>query len=315
MTEPPMPRRVVMTGATGFLGSHVAALLLARGAEVIALVRGTSSRRLDPQVSCHVAPLDDVPALVEGCSGADWLIHLAGAVDFSDDWELCRRVNVEGTANVLRAARLAGVSRVVHVSSIVAVGASTRPELLDESAPWRLGRLRIPYVTTKREAEHLAFSAVRSGLDVVVVSPGCVVGPDDPSGSEYGTLCKRFWRGRIPFHFAGGGSFVDVRDVAAGIVQAGRLGRSGQRYLLTGHNLTLGDFFMELARVGGRRPTLRLPVAVGRLGAWLGSRLSRPGSRPYLSPAQARLLGLYFWFDCRRARGNWGTRSGRSGRR
>src|SRR4051812_44609632 len=146
-------RRVAVTGATGFLGHHLCVALTAAGAEVTALVRAFSdtSRLKTLGVRCQVAPLDEPVLLSEACRGRDLLFHLAGAVDFNNDWDQCRRVNVQGTANVLRAAARAGVRRIVHASSIVAVGATPRPARLDESSPWTLGGAAVPYVTTKRE--------------------------------------------------------------------------------------------------------------------------------------------------------------------
>src|SRR4029077_1389132 len=102
---------------------------------------------------------------------------------------------------------------------------------LDEKAQWNLARLRVPYVTTKRAAEELVLSAPAESLDVVVVNPASVVGPEDFSGSEFGTLCRRFWRGRLPFHFGGGNNFVDVRDVACGHLPPRQHGRSGGTHL------------------------------------------------------------------------------------
>src|SRR5262249_32175909 len=162
------------------------------------------------------------------------LFHVAGAVGFGEDWEPFRRANVEGTRNVLAAARAAAVRRVVYTSSIVAIGAGPLPRALDETAAWDLGRLRVPYVTSKGLAEEAALAAAGGGLEVVAVNPASVLGPDDFAGSEFGTLCRRFWRGRIPFHFGGGNNFVDVRDVAEGHLLAAQCGRSGERYLLGG---------------------------------------------------------------------------------
>jgi dihydroflavonol-4-reductase len=303
-------RRVALTGATGFIGHHTTGLLRRLGAEVIALVRNSSAQqRLEQQgIRCVVAALDNPADLARGCDGADVLIHLAGAVDMGNDWQRCQQVNVLGTRNVLQAARSAGVRRVVHVSSIVAVGASRRPDVLDESAEWNLGELQLAYATTKRQGELAALLDARCGQDVVVVNPGCVIGPDDVSGSEFGTLCRRFWRGRIPFYFAGGLSIVDVRDVAMGIQRAAQYGQAGRRYLLTGHNLRQGEFFTALARCAGRfYPRMRLPCLLGRFGAALADRWQgRGGRRPYLSAAQARALGLYFFYDCNRARQHLG---------
>jgi dihydroflavonol-4-reductase len=297
-------RRVAVTGATGFIGHHLCVALTAAGADVTALVRAFSdtSRLTALGVRCQVAPLDE-PVLIAGaCRGREILFHLAGAVDFNDDWDLCRRVNVTGTATVLRAATEADVRRVVHASSIVAVGATPEPVRLDESSPWTLGSRHVAYVTTKREGEQLARS-FRAGPEVVVVNPASVIGPDDYSGSEFGMMCRRFWQRRIPLVFGGGNNFVDVRDVAAGMMRAAERGRSGERYLLGGTNRSYTAFDSELARVAGRPiPRLWLPTGIARAGAILGNRFKKKTSkRPLLSPAQARLLGLYFYYDCSKA--------------
>jgi dihydroflavonol-4-reductase len=298
-------RRVAVTGATGFIGHHLCVALTAVGADVTALVRASSdtSRLGAMGVRCQVAPLDDPALLAEACRGRDLLFHLAGAVDFNNDWEQCRRVNVTGTANVLRAAAQAGVRRIVHASSIVAVGATPEPALLDESSQWTLGGKAVPYVTTKREGEQLAL-ACREGPEVVVVNPASVIGPDDFSGSEFGVMCRRFWQGRIPLVFGGGNNFVDVRDVAAGILAAADRGRPGERYILGGVNRSYTAFYSELARVAGRPISrFRLPTAVARIGAAIGDRLKKKRTkRPLLTSAQARLLGLFFYYDSGKAR-------------
>jgi dihydroflavonol-4-reductase len=295
---------VAVTGATGFIGHHLCVALVGNGADVIAIVRGSSdtSRLKVLRVHCHVAPLDEPYLLAEACRGCDLLFHLAGAVDFSNDWYHCRKVNVAGTASVLRAAAQAGVRRVVHASSIVAVGATRRPVRLIESSPWGLGGKRVPYVTTKHEGEQIALT-FREGPEVVVVNPGSVIGPDDYSGSEFGVMCKRFWQGRIPLVFGGGNCFVDVRDVVGGILAAADRGRPGERYILGGKNLSYTAFNSELARVASRAYfRFRLPTIVARLGANIGDLLKRKKSkRPLLSPAQARLLGLFFYYDCSKA--------------
>jgi dihydroflavonol-4-reductase len=298
-------RRVAITGATGFVGWHTASALVRRGAAVTAVHRAGSdvSRLLAAGVTCRVAALFNVPALAEALGGAEFLVHAAGAVDFGDDWARLRTVNVGGTRAVLAAARVAGVRRAVHVSSVIAVGGCETPRVLDETASWNLGRFRVPYATTKREGEEAALGANGGGLSVVVVNPGCVVGPDDFTGSEFGTLCKRFWRGRVPVYFPGGSNFVDVRDVADGVLRAAARGRAGERYLLTGANRTLRDFFGDLCRAAGRSlPRFALPAWLGAALAAVGRWLARRDGRPYLTPAQARLLGLYFYFSCEKAR-------------
>ena len=113
------------------------------------------------------------------------MFHLAAAVDFENDWHRFRQVNMEGTRHVVAAARSAGVRRLIHTSSIVAVGANRHPRVLDETATWDLNTLRVPYVTTKRLAEEWVLSASGRDLEVVVVNPASVVGPDDFSASEF----------------------------------------------------------------------------------------------------------------------------------
>jgi len=298
-------RRVAVTGATGFVGHHLATQLAQLGARVTALVRVTSSRgRLAAAgIPCTEAELHDPAALLQACRGCEFLFHVAGAVDFEDDWERFQRVNVEGTRNVLEAARVAGVRRVVHTSSIVAVGASLSPYARDETAAWNLGPLRVPYVTTKRQAEEVARAASGSGFEVEIVNTASVIGPDDVTASEFGTLCRRFWRRRIPLHFGGGNNFVDVRDVAIGHLLAAEHGVAGERYILGGHNRSFTAFFGDLARVADR-PIFRLclPDALGAVVARFNDRL-RGGrsSRSYLNAAQARMLSLFFYFRCGKA--------------
>jgi dihydroflavonol-4-reductase len=297
-------RPVAVTGATGFIGHHLATRLKQLGARVTGLVRAHS--RIDRlnsfNIRCIVAPLDQPDAMARGARGADVFFHLAGAVDFGNNAEHCRQVNVDGTANALRAARDAGVRRFIHASSIVAVGANRKPQPLDETAHWNLGDYRVPYATSKREAEATVL-ATPPPLDAVIVNPACVVGPDDFTHSEFGTVCKRFWRGRLPFYCGRGNNFVDVRDVAEGMLLASEKGRAGERYILGGDNLTYAQFFRLLAQIDGRSHLrMRLPLFVARLGALIADRFPRRRGKPYLTRAQARLLGLWFFFDSAKAK-------------
>jgi dihydroflavonol-4-reductase len=236
------------------------------------------------------------------------VFHLAGMVDFTSDWERLFRINVQGTRSVLAAARAANVRRLVHTSSIVAVGATACPCLLEENAPWNLGRMKVPYVTTKQLAEREVLAASNPDLETVVLNPGCVLGPDDHSGSEFGTMCRRFWHGRIPFYFGAGNNFVDVRDVVAGHLQAAIQGRPGNRYILGGHNRTYTAFFGDLARVARRMIfRLKVPCSLGTLLAALCERYQVSGkARPYLTLGQARLLSLFFYYDSTKARRHLG---------
>jgi dihydroflavonol-4-reductase len=305
-------RAVALTGATGFVGHHLAGLLRRLGAEVTALVRPESPTELlrAAGVVCTPAALGDPDGLARACRGREFVFHVAGEVSFENDWGGFVRTNVRGTQNVLAATRDAGVRRLVVTSSVVAVGGTDRPRALDETADWTLGRLRVPYVTTKRRAEQLALAASDGRREVVAVNPGCVVGPDDFRKSEFGRLCQRFWRGRVPFYFGGGNNFVDVRDVALGHLRAAERGRPGERYLLTGANRSYGAFFADLARAAGRSiARFRLPTGLAIPLAALEERHRRGRAAPRLTRAQAALAGLYFYFSARKAESELGYRA------
>lgn len=307
-----MPQeRIAITGATGFVGTHLVRALRAAAIPVRALVRASSkTEHLESlDVDCRRVSLDDAASLEAALLGCDVVFHLAGAVDFQGDGRRLHHVNVEGTRNILRAAANAGVRRAVATSSIVAVAGNREPRICDESERWNLASVRVPYVTTKRRAEEVALGERFGGLEVVVVNPSCVIGPDD-MGSEFGVICQRFWRGRIPFFFGGGTNFVDVRDVAAGHLAAAQFGRPGERYLLTGTNLTWNDFFVALSRTARQTiPRLRLPAVFGEWFA-AGEALWRGESnkRPNLSPDQAKLMPLYFFFHHEKATRELGYR-------
>jgi dihydroflavonol-4-reductase len=299
-------RSVAVTGATGFVGYHLVRQLTGAGARVTALVRSPSSsaRLVAIGVHCVRGNLDDTEALARLCDGCELVFHLAATVGFDGNWDHYRQINVRGSQALARAARAAGVRRLIHTSSIVAVAGADRPRALDETAAWNLDGLRVPYVTTKRQAEEAVLAEAGAGLEVVVTNPASVVGPDDFSASEFGTLCKRFWRRRLPLYFGAGNNFVDVRDVAAGHLLAAERGRPGERYLLVGSNRSYTAFFADLARVAAR-PIFRtrVPQIVGTGVAALHEALGlRQGPRPYLTLGQARLMGLYFYFDSTKAR-------------
>jgi len=236
----------------------------------------------------------DVRRAVTGC---DLVFHSAGTVAaWGPALARLHAVHVTGTRHVLEAA---GGARVVHTSSVVAVGASRSGRIFDEEASFPLARLRVPYVCAKRAAEELALQAAAGGTDVVVVNPGYLVGPEDHEPSAMGRFCVRAWKGRMILAAPGGYNFVDVRDVAAGHLLAAERGRSGRRYILGGENLRMPAFLRRLATVAGLRPraTPVLPVA----GMWLAAAIAEgrarclTGREPYPAFQHVR-LNRYDWF-------------------
>ena len=175
------------------------------------------------------------------CAGVDHVLHLAYKVSVGGGAALAaemRRVNVAGTVELLRSAAAAGVRRAVVVGSALAVGVNREPAPLDERASWSQHAFDLPYATIRRDAEIAALAEARPGFDVISVCPAFTFGPDDPVGAPANKLLEWLVSGKLPFSLPVAFSCTDVRDFADGMVRAAERGRSGERYLLTGENVT-----------------------------------------------------------------------------
>jgi dihydroflavonol-4-reductase len=300
--------RALVTGASGFIGSHVVAALVAAGAEV----RGFDRRATDG-VEAVVGDVLDGAALQRAMQGCDAVFHLAALYSYSRAHaRAMQAVNVDGTRAVLDAAARAGVRRVVHTSSCATCGpvrgrAATEA---DEPPSWELA---VPYKRTKLESERLALSAARDGLDVVVVNPTTPVGPGDRGPTPTGKMVADVARGRARAYLRGAAlNVAAVEDVAAGHLLAFERGRSGDRYLLGGENLSLREVFAIVARAAGRTPprvgvSWALAYAAARAG---DAALRLAGREPSLLVVdEVRLARLPMTFDDAKARGELGYAS------
>jgi dihydroflavonol-4-reductase len=262
--------RYLLTGATGFLGRHVAEALLARGHQVVAVARGhePSHAKNRPvslaELGAELVRGDvlDTEALTRVARGTDGIFHCAGRVsrEASDAAEL-HRINVVGTRSVIQAARAAQVRRVVLASTSGTVGISEEKDFVaDEASPTPLHLIqRFPYYRTKLFAEEEALAASRDGLEVVSANPSLLLGPGDLFGSSTEDV-RRFLEGSVPASPAGGLSFVDARDAALGLLLAMEKGRPGHRYLMGACNLPVHTFFGRLARLADRpAPRMKMP--------------------------------------------------------
>jgi dihydroflavonol-4-reductase len=254
----------LVTGATGFLGSHVARALVERGDDVRVTVRRTSSAEALEGLDVHrvVADVTDRRQVRRALDGVDRVFHVAGSTSLRLSEDDLFRVNVRGTQVVLEACLRAGVERVVYTSSVAALGPAPRGKTVDETQVFRAGGLDIPYVTSKHAAEAEALRVAARGLPVVIVSPAHVLGRGDHRRSSTDVV-RRFLLGRIPAYVEGAINVVDVRDVAHGHVLADEAGRPGERYILGNRNYTWDRLFAELARLSGvAPPPMRLPADV-----------------------------------------------------
>jgi dihydroflavonol-4-reductase len=294
-----------VTGATGFLGEHLCAELVARGRPVRALARTRSDYLAD--LGCTVFRGDvlsavDLDQAVAGCSA---VLHLAGMVsrDF-DDASRMMRLHVEGTRAVLDAMARHGVRRMVLASTSGTLAVSADAEVLDEtSGPTDELVAGWPYYASKIYQERLAFDlGAKHGIEVIAVNPSLLLGPGDRRLSSTGDVL-RFLRGHIPVVPTGGVNFVDVRDVAAATATALECGRAGERYLLGGPNWTVAEFFGRLARVAKvSAPRLKLPPAVARWGASTIEQVYRwRGKESPVDRLSVEMSQHYWWFNSAKA--------------
>ncbi|MQA73464.1 MAG: NAD-dependent epimerase/dehydratase family protein [Solirubrobacterales bacterium] len=270
--------KTLVTGGGGFLGSHLVRALAERGDDLRLLARRTSDlEHLSPvEFERSTGDITDRRAVRRAMKGVDRLFHVAGRTSLrSRDRGAVFDVNLRGARVVLEEAHGAGVGRVVHTSTVGAIGIAGPHKTADESTPFEIGHLGLAYVNSKHEAELEAFRLAARGLPVVIVNPTFVLGPDDPSGTSM-RLVRRFLLRQIPAYVGGGAlNIVDVRDVARGHLLADREGVPGERYILGGRNFTLDRLFADLSRISGvEPPPLRLPVSVAVGGIDL-ARLAR----------------------------------------
>jgi dihydroflavonol-4-reductase len=304
--------RILVTGATGFLGNNLVRALLQQGHEVVVTLRSSSNRKsLDGlPVEAMDVDLNKTSDIAMALTGVDVVIHAAALIQIG--WtklEASRRTNVEATAKIAEVARRKSV-RMIYVSTVDALGATTEHEIGDETKldPPNLGAT---YVVTKREAESAVILEIANGLDAVIVNPGFMVGPYDWKPSS-GEMMLAIAHQLIYFAPAGGCSVVDVRDVADGIISAVEHGRTGQRYILGGENMTYFDLWTLMARVMNRRAPKRklgnwLAGAAGKVGDALGRILPH---EPQVNSAATRMAQDFHWYSSEKAKRELGYRIG-----
>lgn len=295
-----MPRTLV-TGATGFIGSHVAARLVARGDEVVALVR--SGDPVDALPGRDIAPVTgdilDRRSVRRAMRGVERLFHVAGCSDLRLGRAAITGLAVEGTAIVVEEALRAGVQRVVYTSSTAAIGPAPKGRTATETSPWTGAGYDIPYLDAMHEAEQTALRLVARGLPVVVVNPSLVLGAGDPGRSST-LLVRRFLQRQIPAYVEGTLNIVGVQDVATGHLLADERGRVGERYILGNRNFTMTRLFADLGRLSGvQPPTVKLPVLAAAALAGIAQQAGA-GSLP--TPVEVRAASLNWSFSNRKAK-------------
>lgn len=260
--------KAFVTGATGFLGSHVACVLANEGADLRLLVRSTSNlKNLESLkagaggVETATGDLRDPASLEKAMAGCDTVFHVAADYRlWVRDPDEMYRSNVEGTRAILEAARKHGVRRVVHTSSVATMGFTGNGHPADEDSPVSLADMIGHYKRSKFMAEQLALRAGHSGLHVVTVNPTTPIGEQDIKPTPTGRIVVDFLKRKFPAYVETGLNLVDVRECARGHVAALEKGRTGERYILGGENLTLKQILDKLAAITGLpSPKVKLP--------------------------------------------------------
>jgi dihydroflavonol-4-reductase len=294
--------KTLLTGGTGFLGSHIARALVRRGDELRVLVRSSSSDESLAGIDFERVNGDvtDRRAVRRAVEGVERVFHVAGSTSLrASDAARVFELNVGGTRTVCEEALAAGVERLILTSSVAAIGPAPEGGRADERQMFTAGELGISYVNSKHEAEAEAFRCGAKGLPVVAVNPTFVLGPGGSSRTSMGML-ERFLTRRIPAYVNGGINIVDVRDVAAGHLLADAAGEPGERYILGGRNFTLQRLFADLARISGVEvPPVKLPASFAVDGARVAGRL---GVSLGVSPDEARSAALWWTYTSAKAK-------------
>ena len=305
MIEPSKP--VLVTGATGFVGSAVARRLLARGRKVRVLVRRTSDKTnlKDLAVEMREGALEDATSLADALAGCGALFHVAADYRlFVSNPDTMYRANVDGTRALMEAALAQGVERIVYTSSVATLGIDSGGAPANETTPSTLDDMIGPYKRSKFLAEAIVRTMAREqGLPAVIVNPSTPIGPRDIKPTPTGRLVVEAASGRMPAFVDTGLNLVHVDDVAVGHLLAEERGRIGERYILGGENLALREILRRIAVLVGRRPPrIGLPVRPLMPVAAIAETLARvTGKEPFVTRDGLRLARKSMYFSSDRA--------------
>jgi dihydroflavonol-4-reductase len=295
-----------ITGATGFIGGHVARLLLEEGWKVRALKRRGSSNPFlqDASPDWVIGDIRDFGQILGAMQGCDAVFHVAADYRlWAKNPQEIYESNVRGTENILESALQSGVKRVVYTSSVGALGLRTDGLAADENAPVRMEDMIGHYKRSKFLAERKAEEFLQRGLPVVIVNPSTPIGPGDHKPTPTGKIIVDFINGRMPAYLNTGLNIVHVKDVARGHLLALERGRVGEKYILGNRNMTLSEIFVLLEKASGvPAPRVRLPYAPVLALAYLNDALSRvTGKEPKIPLEGVKMAHRHMFFDAGKA--------------
>jgi dihydroflavonol-4-reductase len=296
-----------ITGATGFVGGNLVRELLNQGIKVRALARkGSDLRNLSGlSIEQVEGSLDDEKLLEKALLDCEWLFHVAAHYSLClKDSQAIYQANVEGTRKILFAARKAGVKRIVHTSSVAAIGVPPEGQIADEQTTTTLEALVSDYKKSKFLSEELARNAAKEGLPVIIVNPSTPIGPHDVKPTPTGDIVLKFLRRQMPVYVHTGLNLVDVRDVAKGHILAAEKGKIGERYILGNKDVTLKEMLDILEKITGLPAPKNsiphwIPVAVSYIDELLLSRLL--GREPTVTINGAKMARHAMYYTSQKA--------------
>lgn len=302
---------VLVTGGTGFLGLELVEQLVANGEAVRVIYRDAKRleklRHLEDKVEFFEADILDVSLLEQAMQGITSVYHSAAHISFRKaDYNQLMKVNVEGTANVVNAMLFAGVKRLVHVSSIAAIGGWPY-KLITEETKWEKNPFNSRYGLSKMLAEREVFRGMEEGLEVVVVNPGVIIGPGLWEEKSMPRLFDAVEKG-MPFFMSGTNAYVDVKDVAKAMLLLMKAPINGERYILISENKDLQSLLSEIARLLGKKePQFKLPQIIAQLLAPADAILSWiSGKKQKLSAENIKISLQHFEYSSQKFQQEFG---------
>ncbi|MCB0218718.1 MAG: SDR family oxidoreductase [Chrysiogenetes bacterium] len=307
-----MAKLNLVTGATGFIGSHVVQQLLEKGEKVRVLVR-TPAKLADVGIDANHENLEvargdllDPATIGPALDGVDAIYHIAGFISTApQDRKRVYELNFDITKNLFEACEKADVKKIVYLASIFALAGGEKTPATEES-PYNLESLNVDYTKAKRQAELYAYDKAKAGMPLVFVYPCFCYGPGDVYNSS-SRLVLAYIRKELPAYIPGGQNVMDVRDAAGGLILGMEKGKVGEHYIVGGKNLSYEEFFGELQQLTGMAPPkVKLPLFVGR---WAGKLLEKTMKNTPLDEQAALMMGRYWYYDDARARRELGYSS------
>lgn len=300
-------KKVLVTGANGFLGSWLTRALVEEGHDVYALIRENSDLSELDGVKCSYlyGDVTNILSLLEAFKGMDTVFHLAGLIAYKKSQRaIMEKVNVDGTSNVVQVCREHKIRKLVYLSSVTAIAAGFTPEeIFTEDSEYNISGLNLGYFETKKSAEEIVKAAcAKHEVDAVILNPSTIYGPGDAKkGSR--KMQVKVAQGRFKFFTSGGVNVVAVQDVVQGILSAWKKGRTGERYILSGENITIKELFAMIAAEAHQpAPHKQLPDWLLHGLGIVGDAMEAAGLKGALSRENAWTSTMFHWFDNTKAK-------------